>query len=286
MGDQSQATSSTSGDPLTDVGSRLRNARTRARLTRRQLALDSGTSERYLAQLEAGSANPTLNVLTALASSLRIPVADLIPLGGERDEGLEQLMSAVRRLSPDRLSQLGRWLDPAQGRRQGRIALLGLPGAGKSTLGRRLAGRLDIPFVDLAERIDSVRVAFGGPDAAVRLGSDAWEVVVAEGPRAVVELPHPLLHGSDLRARVLSSAHAVWLDAAPQDHLARVAETDHVPVDARGALDEIYAALAALEAVAVRAALRLDTSALGPDGALAGLEDWARALLEAETPPS
>ncbi|MGI5129762.1 helix-turn-helix domain-containing protein [Pseudonocardia sp. CA-107938] len=263
----------------------MRNARTRAQMTRRQLALESGTSERYLAQLEAGSANPTLNVLTALASSLRVPVADLIPLGGERDEWLEQLVSAVRRLPEDRLSQLAVWLDPAQGRREGRIALLGLPGAGKSTLGRELAGRLSAPFVDLAERIDPVRVAFGGPETAGRLAVDAWEAVVAGSSRAVIELPHALLHASGFCGRVLDSAHTVWLDAAPEDHLARVAETGSVPAEARGVLDEIYAALSALEPVAVRASRRLNTSAVGVDAALASLEDWARSLIEADPRP-
>lgn len=271
----------TDRDASAEVGRRLRSARSRLALTRRQLAVASGTSERYLAQLEAGTANPSLNVLTALATSLELPVADLIPLGGERDARLARIVAAVRDLPPDRILALEEWLAPPSGSRAGRVALLGLRGAGKSTLGAALAARLVVPFVDVGDAIDRVQVEFGGTGALRRHGRDAWEALVAERDRVVIEVPDQLLLDDGFGARVLESAHGVWLDAAPRDHLERVvAQGGGLPEEhARAALDEIASALGRLQDVAARARARVDTSGRGPEEIIVALEERVRSLL-------
>ena len=142
---------------LNDLGRRLRAARAKAGMTRKQLAVASGTSERYLAHLEAGTGNPSLGVLIALAEALDMAVAELLPHGGERDAAHARAAAGVRRLSAERLAALAEWVGrPRQGNggKAGRIVLIGLRGAGKSALGARLAARLGLPFLEMSQEVE------------------------------------------------------------------------------------------------------------------------------------
>lgn len=264
------ALSRTSGVP--EVGQRLRAARARAGMTRKQLALLSGTSERYLALLEGGGGNPSLEVLTGLAGAIDIALADLLPLGGELSEAHARAVEAVRRLQPEQLPELAGWLGRpgARGDKAGRILLLGLRGAGKTSLGKELAAKRNVPFVEMSKEVErayggeiGLLIELGGQPALRRYERDAWETICASHDEAVIAAPGGVVADASLYDRVLATAHCVWLKADPEDHMERVmAQGDFRPMRAnRGAMADLKAILEARSAEYSRADADLDTSA-------------------------
>ena len=134
-------------DPLKSLGDRVRQARARRGMTRKLLARDSGVSERYLAQIESGAGNISVLVLRQLAKALNVSVDVLLSEGPEPPVEFVHTLEFLRRLSADELTLARQMLlhrfggiDPAA--RHRRIVLIGLRGAGKSTLGAALAERL------------------------------------------------------------------------------------------------------------------------------------------------
>src|SRR5258708_6352839 len=141
------------------LGERIRQARARGGMTRKNLARDSQASERYLAQLESGHGNIPIILLRQIAQAMGLPLADLVREGPERSVELALLLQTLERLSAAELGQARQLLAGAfgaamaEGRRH-RIALLRLRGAGKSTLGRRLAEARGLPFIELDREIE------------------------------------------------------------------------------------------------------------------------------------
>jgi XRE family transcriptional regulator, aerobic/anaerobic benzoate catabolism transcriptional regulator len=144
---------------LQQLGARVRDARTRLGLSRKALAAKSNVSERYLAQLESGQGNISILLLRQVAAALDTPLTELL---GERDGHpieLTLLIQYLEKLSPKKLLQAKAILSSAFGEqdpleRRQRVALIGLRGAGKSTLGRSLADHLGVPFVELDDEIE------------------------------------------------------------------------------------------------------------------------------------
>jgi len=183
---------------LRQLAGRIREARARRGMTRKILARDSGVSERYLAQLEAGKGNITITLLRRVSAAMGLPLANLVSDEPERPFELTLLMQMVARLSPEELSEarqlLGRKFGLAldDGRRQ-RIALIGLRGAGKSTLGALLAQHLGVPFIELDREVEH---DLGAPLAEIfdlygqaafrRAERRALEAVIAHHERAVI----------------------------------------------------------------------------------------------------
>src|SRR5258707_3823489 len=138
---------------LTGLGERVRQVRARRGMTRKILARDSGVSERYLAQLEGGHGNISIILLRQVAQAMGLPLADLVREGPDRPVELALLLQALERLSPQELQQARQRLGGvfgtamAEGRRH-RIALIGLRGAGESTLARGLPEHLGGPLVE------------------------------------------------------------------------------------------------------------------------------------------
>ena len=129
---------------LADLGREVRRSRAKSGMTRRQLALASRTSERYLAQIESGAGNPSVTVLRAIAQALDIPAAALLAEPGTNNAARASLLELIARLPEATVPELtklaeARLLPPPSAERGQRIALVGLRGAGKSTLGRMLA---------------------------------------------------------------------------------------------------------------------------------------------------
>src|SRR5215469_7007820 len=146
-------------NPLKSLGDRVRQARARRGMTRKQLARDSSVSERYLAQIEAGQGNISVLVLRQLANALNVSLDVLLLDGSEPPVELVHTVEFLRRLPNDDLKLAHQMLmdrfggvDPAA--RHCRIALIGLRGAGKSTLGSALAQRLEMPFLELDRLIE------------------------------------------------------------------------------------------------------------------------------------
>ncbi|MGI5129770.1 shikimate kinase [Pseudonocardia sp. CA-107938] len=265
-----------------EMGERLRAARAAAGATRKELAAASGTSERYIAHVEAGTANPSVAVLTALASALVVPVAELLPLGGERDQRTAEAVAAVRRLNGRRLGLLIDQLRASSAvDRASRIVLLGMRGAGKSSMGQALARRLGCPFVELTRVVED---SFGGElrllmELEGRAGlrhhqSVAWERLVETHERLVVAAPGGVVADVTLYDRMLDTAHSVWLMADPEDHMARVvAQGDLRPMSGdRRAMTNLRAILRARSAEYARAQVHVDTSRQDPQATLDLLE--------------
>src|SRR5262249_31497673 len=137
------------------AGGRLvRLSRAKRGMTRRQLAQASGASERYLAQIEGGQGNPSVIILASIARALDMPIIELLPRSNGRTAAMAHILDVLGRVPVAELPALTALIERRAGQDAGveggrRIALIGLRGAGKSTLGRRLAGALGCPFIEL-----------------------------------------------------------------------------------------------------------------------------------------
>jgi len=263
-------------DPfLTVLGERVRFLRARLGMTRRVLAQAAHVSERHLANLETGQGNASVMLLRQLAHALNCTIAELV--GEEAVASAE--WSLIRQLLRGRdeasLQRARRSLtelfgtsapDPARG---GRIALVGLRGAGKSTLGRMLADDLGIPFVELnriIERLAGCDVreihSLYGAAAYRRYELRALEETVAGHPRAVIATGGGLVSEPVTLDLLLARCFTVWLRATPEDHMKRViAQGDMRPMAGNAeAMEDLKRILAGREDDYARADLPFDTS--------------------------
>jgi XRE family aerobic/anaerobic benzoate catabolism transcriptional regulator len=219
---------------LAALGERVRQLRARRGMTRRILARDSGVSERYLAQLEGGQGNASLLILRQLAAALDVPLEALVTDAPELPLDLAHAMELLRRMSPGQLAEARALLartfgDTDLAGREGRIALIGLRGAGKTTLGTALAERLGVPFVELdreIERESGVSLGtifdFYGQAGFRRMERRCLERVIEEHPRFVLAAGGSIVSETSTFERLLAACWTVWLKAAPSDHMARV----------------------------------------------------------------
>ncbi len=227
-GDESARLAALTGE----IGLRVRRARQKRGLTRRQLAERSGISLRYLAQLEGGSANVSVAVLWKVAGSLGAGLVEFIPETADASTPAEPLEHLVRRLSPRErqwaYELLLRNLGGATDRKRG-IALVGLRGAGKSTLGERLAAHYAAPFVrlgDVIAELGSMEVgelfSLGGQTLYRRLEHQALQHVIVGHERVVLEVGGSLVMQEMTHDLLLRSFTTVWIRATPEEHMQRV----------------------------------------------------------------
>jgi XRE family aerobic/anaerobic benzoate catabolism transcriptional regulator len=276
---------------FSEVGNRLRAARAKVGMTRRQLAIASGSSERYLAQIEAGLANPSLSVLTSLAMALDLGVAELLPGGGERSTAYSEAAAALRRLSLEGLQAFERWISrPPEVNlsKARRLLLIGLRGAGKSSLGHGLAERLQMPFFDITKQVEAAYGAeigllleLNGQSALRRYESEIWETICLNHDAAVIAAPGGIVADAPIFDLMLATSHSIWLRASPEDHMERVmAQGDFRPMASnRGAMADLKAILHARSTEYARADAVVETSEQGFNETLQRLEGVARELL-------
>jgi XRE family aerobic/anaerobic benzoate catabolism transcriptional regulator len=222
-------------DFLQQLGERVRAWRAEHATTRRALASASGVSERFLAQLEAGQGNISVLRLRALARAMRVPLESLV-----RETQKKEL-----------------------------VALVGLRGAGKSTLGAKLAEALQVPFVELDKEVEKEAgaelgevFAMYGQDAFRRFERRALERVLAQHARAVIAAGGSLVTAADTYQQLLARCFCVWLKTKPEEHMTRViAQGDMRPFKGRSAaLDEIKKLLQDRASLYARANATLETS--------------------------
>ncbi len=238
---------------LLRLGERVRAWRGQHAMTRKKLSLACGVSERYLAQLEAGQGNISVLLLRKVARAMGVPVDSLV----REDEAQERP-----------------------------VALLGLRGAGKSTLGERLARSLDMPFVELDAEVEKEAgaklgevFAIYGQEAYRRFERRALERVLAQHPRAVIAAGGSLVTETATYQLLLERCRCVWLKASPEEHMARVvAQGDLRPFRGKvqgagrsAALEEISKLLADRDQLYSRADHTLDTSGKTAKASLAEL---------------
>ena len=216
-------------------------------MTMRELAERAGLSLRFVSQLEAGEANIAIGRLAAVAAALGVSLADLVAEDG------------------------------ASERAQRDVALLGLRGAGKSTIGPKVAEALGVPFVELDERIEEaagLRVAeifsLHGESYYRRLERECLERLLSDGSPSVIALSGGIVNNEEAFALARRRCTTVWLKAKPDDHMRRVLEQgDRRPVANRtDAMAELRAILASREPLYDLADLAVDTSRLDPAAAV------------------
>jgi XRE family transcriptional regulator, aerobic/anaerobic benzoate catabolism transcriptional regulator len=259
---------------LAAVGGEVRKNRAKRGMTRRQLAQASETSERYLAQIESGAGNPSVSVLRAIAQALDLPAAALLPETGERTAALGSILDLLAQVPEKELPALANELAARVARgdaadRGQRIALVGLRGAGKSTLGRMLAQRLDWPFIELDRRVaeeygasvpDLIEMA--GMATFRRHERDALDRVIAGHDAAIITTAGGIVSNPETYALLLRRTHTVWIKARPDEHMSRVmAQGDFRPMaQNRAAMADLVAILEARRADYARAEAELETS--------------------------
>src|SRR5580698_4312311 len=264
---------------LAAIGREVRRNRAKRGMTRRQLAQASETSERYLAQIESGSGNPSVSVLRAIAQALDLPCAALLPEAGARTAALGEILDLIARVPEGELPALTKEIETRLARagnadRARRIALVGLRGAGKSTLGRMLAQHMNAPFVEL-DRIVEQDYGASIPDLIEMAGTatfrryerSALERIVTANQTAVITTAGGIVSNPETYALLLRHTHTVWIKAQPEDHMGRVmAQGDFRPMaknreaKADEAMADLVAILEARRADYARAEAELDTS--------------------------
>ena len=240
---------------LAELGRRIRARRREGGLSVSELARRAEVSRRTVTEIEAGRANPSILKLAALGRALDAPLADLCDL-------------RVSSAPPER------------------IALVGLRGAGKTSIGRRLALALEAPFVELDRRVEELAgmplpelFALEGARTFRRLERQALEIVLAAAGRQVIATSGSIVDSEATFARLRDSCRTVWLRATPEEHLARVlAQGDRRPVDGHPhALAELTSMLARREANYARCDHELSTSGRTLEQVLESALSWIRA---------
>jgi XRE family transcriptional regulator, aerobic/anaerobic benzoate catabolism transcriptional regulator len=220
-------------DYLLSLGERLRDARMKRGMSRKLLATGSGVSERYLAQLEAGLGNVSILLLRQIATALELPLTDLLAEDSAESAELSLTTQFLKKLPRQKLaavhSQLVRDYGNARDERMKRIALIGLRGAGKSTLGAKLAKALAAPFVELDREVEreagtslSEIFLLYGQSGYRRYERRSLERVLERNERAVIATGGSIVSEPGTYDLLLSSCFTVWLKAAPEEHMARV----------------------------------------------------------------
>lgn len=275
---------------LSMVGRRVRDARQRAGLSRRQLSDDSSVSQRYIAQLETGEGNISIGLLLRLADALNLRIEWLVAEEDPWNSSVGAIATLLPLATSDQLERVLAILDPQhpkQGRAH-RVAMIGLRGAGKSTLGRLAGAKLGLPFLELNDEIERASgmavtevMALYGQEGYRHLERDALDRVVGAHHSVVLAVAGGIVSNADTFNYLLSNYHTIWLKAEPEEHMARVrGQGDERPMagspDAMNVLRQI---LTSREALYARASAVVNTSGRTRDESLA---DVLRLIKEKE----
>lgn len=285
---------------LLRLGERVRSRRNGRGMTRKELAAAAGVSERHLGNLELGVGNASVLILLQVASALKCKPADLLQ-DDERSvewslirELLENQDEATLRRVREAILPIVDAASTNAGPRPSRIALIGLRGAGKSTLGKMLAEDLGYPFLELSREIEKFAgctineiQALYGQNAYRRYERRAVEETVQIYPEAVIAVPGGLVAEPATYNLVLSHCTTVWLKAHPEDHMRRVTEQGDLRPMAgnKEAMDDLKGILAHRTPFYAKAEMLLDTSARPLDETFLSLRTMVRHALQSEGKP-
>ncbi len=288
---------------LVALGERVRALRARRGMTRKAVSIAAGVSERHLANLEYGVGNASILVLLDVAQALQCSLAELLgdvtasspewllirELLEHRDEAT---LRRVRVVIGEMLGTGGTDAGRRAGRRSARIALIGLRGAGKSTLGKLLAEDLDFPFIELSAEIEKFAgctvaeiQALYGQNAYRRYERRALEETIQIYSECVIATPGGLVSDPATFNELLGHCTTVWLQAAPEDHMKRVlAQGDLRPMaQSKEAMSDLKGILAGRAPFYSKADYTLDTSAQPLDATFAALRRMVREALQLPT---
>jgi XRE family aerobic/anaerobic benzoate catabolism transcriptional regulator len=272
-------------DFLEKVGRRVRELRDERGLTRKSLAALADVSERYLGQLETGEGNISIVLLRRLASALNAEIVELLETEPDQWEqrSIRRLLQQIpRRRLPGLLARLEREAGSEREARSQRIALIGLRGAGKSTLGARLAESLGVPFVELDREIETESglplaelFSLYGPTGYRRFEGRSLARIVKDSSRVVISVGGGVVAEPGTYDFLLENCFTVWLKASPAEHMQRViSQGDMRPMaESQEAMEDLKRILASREPQYRKADQFVDTSGTSVDEAFAHLRD-------------
>jgi XRE family aerobic/anaerobic benzoate catabolism transcriptional regulator len=279
----------------TEIGHMVRLGRAKRGMSRRQLTEESAISERYLAQIEGGTGNPSVLVMRAIADALEMPIVELLPHTSSQTAAYSRIIDALGRVPRSDLPaiadmierQIGRANESDRGRR---IALVGLRGAGKSTLGQMLAEKLGVPFIELDRMVEQeygasvpLLIEMSGVATFRRHERACLERVVTEHETAVIATAGGIVSNPETYSFLLRQTHTVWVSAQPDEHMSRVMKQgDFRPMaHNRQAMADLHAILEARRGDYARAEAVLDTSGASIQQSIAKLQKIVAPWLKA-----
>lgn len=260
------------------VGSRVKKIRKEKKFTRKVLSEHSGVSERYLALLESGQGNVSIALLRQVAQSLDVEPEILISSSAPVTSESRLLLGLLAGLtSTDRLrfkDQLLKELRNSPSSRSYRIALIGLKGAGKTTVGRRLSSILSIPFVEIDREIEKlvdaplseIFVTYG-QEGYRNLEKTCLENVLGNGTNCIISTGGSIVQEQSAYELLLSTCYTIWLKASPKEHMDRVvAQGDLRPIAGNNrAMDQLKSILLKRQSSYEKADLTIGTDGKDPN---------------------
>jgi XRE family aerobic/anaerobic benzoate catabolism transcriptional regulator len=278
---------------LEQLGQRVRTMRALRGMSRKVLAKVSGISERYIAQLESGKGNVSIVLLRRVSNAMGAPLEDLIPTA-ELSPDWPVIRELLRKATPNQIAQARDVLAGQGGSAQRRtsfagIALIGLRGAGKSTLGKLLAKKIGWSFVELNKEIEAQNglsvaeiIALYGQEGFRRMEQSALDQLLARKELMVLATGGGIVSEPLTFDLILSSFYTIWVKAEPEEHMARVrGQGDLRPMaDDRSAMAELRTILKSREPLYARANATVDTAGLSVDAAAARLSEAVAPVLQ------
>jgi XRE family aerobic/anaerobic benzoate catabolism transcriptional regulator len=278
---------------LEQLGQRVRTMRALRGMSRKVLAKVSGISERYIAQLESGKGNVSIVLLRRVSNAMGAPLEDLIPTA-ELSPDWPVIRELLRKATPNQIAQARDVLAGQGGSAQRRtsfagIALIGLRGAGKSTLGKLLAKKIGWSFVELNKEIEAQNglsvaeiIALYGQEGFRRMEQSALDQLLARKELMVLATGGGIVSEPLTFDLILSSFYTIWVKAEPEEHMARVRrQGDLRPMaDDRSAMAELRTILKSREPLYARANATVDTAGLSVDAAAARLSEAVAPVLQ------
>jgi len=212
----------TNDELLEPLGRKVRALRAGRGMTRKMLAADSGVSERYLAQLELGKGNISIGLLQRVATALRTDISDLLQTGNQISAEQVLINELIQRLDSEEQHRALQLLyqNFSTTHDCSRIALVGMRGAGKTSLGSKLAEQIGVPFVQLVTEIEKLGgmpvaeiLSLSGQDGYRRLEEKALFDILARLDKCVIETGGSIVSETGLFNVLLTSCHVVWIKA-------------------------------------------------------------------------
>ena len=280
------ALSSGESEFLAALGKRIRTLREHRAVSRKQLARDANVSERYLGQLETGEGNVSVLLLRRIAAAMSVTVLDLLSAEHQDTAETRLFRRFLERVPTHRMEdvilRLMRDFGHEDTMRRKRVALIGLRGAGKSTLGAMLANEFGWRCVELTREIERETalpineiIALYGQGGYRRLERKALEEVLGDPRPMVLVVGGGLVAEEDAFNLLLAKCYTVWLKAQPEEHMARVlAQGDFRPMAGHEeAMQDLKRILDSRVPLYRKADVIVDTSGDTPAGSLAKLRE-------------